>query len=42
MLTPVFGLLLGAVLLAEPVTGRLLLALAAVATGIFLVNRKTA
>ena len=42
MLTPVFGLLLGAVLLAEPVTGRLLLALAAVAAGIFLVNRKTA
>ena len=42
MLTPVFGLLLGAVLLAEPVTGRLLLALGTVAAGIFLVNRKTA
>jgi len=42
MLTPVFGLLLGAVLLSEPVTGRLLFALATVAAGIFLVNRKTA
>ncbi|MEP7302397.1 MAG: DMT family transporter [Caldimonas sp.] len=42
MLTPVFGLLLGAVLLSEPVTGRLLLALGTVAAGIFLVNRKTA
>ena len=42
MLTPVFGLLLGALLLAEPVTGRLLFALATVAAGIFLVNRKTA
>lgn len=42
MLTPVFGLLLGAVLLTEPVTGRLLFALATVATGIYLVNRKTA
>ena len=41
MLTPVFGLILGAVLLAEPVTGRLLIALATVATGIFLVNRRT-
>ena len=41
MLTPVFGLLLGAVLLSEPITGRLLFALAAVAAGIFLVNRKT-
>ena len=41
MLTPVFGLLLGAVLLGEPVTGRLLFALATVAAGIFLVNRKT-
>lgn len=40
MLTPVFGLLLGALLLAEPVTGQLLFALAAVAAGIFLVNRK--
>ena len=42
MLTPVFGLLLGAVLLGEPMTGRLLFALAAVAAGIYLVNRKTA
>ena len=42
MLTPVFGLLLGALLLAEPVTARLLFALATVATGIFLVNRKAA
>jgi len=40
MLTPVFGLILGAVLLAEPVTARLLIALATVATGIFLVNRR--
>ena len=41
MLTPVFGLVLGAVLLAEPVTARLLFALATVAAGIVLVNRKT-
>ncbi len=41
MLTPVFGLVLGAALLAEPVTARLLLALATVAAGIYLVNRKT-
>ena len=41
MLTPVFGLLLGALLLAEPVTARLLIALVAVAAGIFLVNRRT-
>ena len=41
MLTPVFGLLLGALLLSEPVTGRLLFALATVAAGILLVNRKT-
>ncbi|MEO8836955.1 MAG: DMT family transporter [Caldimonas sp.] len=41
MLTPVFGLVLGALLLAEPVTGRLLVALATVAVGIFLVNRRT-
>jgi len=41
MLTPVFGLVLGAVLLAEPVTARLLLALVTVAAGIYLVNRKT-
>jgi drug/metabolite transporter (DMT)-like permease len=37
----VFGLVLGAALLAEPVTARLLLALATVAAGIYLVNRKT-
>ncbi|MEO5845845.1 MAG: DMT family transporter [Caldimonas sp.] len=41
MLTPVFGLVLGAVLLAEPVTERLLIALVAVAAGIFFVNRRT-
>jgi EamA-like transporter family. len=41
MLTPVFGLVLGALLLAEPITGRLLFALVTVAAGIFLVNRKT-
>jgi drug/metabolite transporter (DMT)-like permease len=41
MLTPVFGLVLGALLLAEPVTARLLFALATVAAGIVLVNRKT-
>ena len=40
MLTPVFGLLLGAVLLHEPITLRLLAALAGVGTGIFLVNRQ--
>jgi drug/metabolite transporter (DMT)-like permease len=39
MLTPVFGLVLGALLLGEPVTARLLVALATVAAGIFLVNR---
>jgi len=42
MLTPVFGLLLGAILLAEPVTARLVVALVAVAAGIALVNRKSA
>jgi len=41
MLTPIFGLVLGALLLAEPITTRLLVALATVAAGIFLVNRKT-
>ncbi|HEY4957977.1 MAG TPA: DMT family transporter [Caldimonas sp.] len=41
MLTPVFGLALGAVLLSEPVTARLLFALATVVAGIVLVNRKT-
>jgi len=40
LLTPVFGLLMGALLLDEPITVRLLLALAAVATGIVLVNRR--
>ena len=39
LLTPVFGLLLGAWLLGEPVTPRLLIALAAVAIGIVMVNR---
>jgi len=39
LLTPVFGLLAGALLLGEPVTARLLVALAAVAGGIALVNR---
>jgi drug/metabolite transporter (DMT)-like permease len=41
LLTPVFGLLMGALLLGEPITLRLVLALAAVALGIVLVNRKT-
>ena len=40
LLTPVFGLLMGAVLLGEPITARLVVALAAVATGIVLVNRR--
>jgi drug/metabolite transporter (DMT)-like permease len=40
MLTPIFGLLLGAVLLSEPITLRLVLALATVAAGIYVVNRK--
>jgi len=40
MLTPVFGLLMGAVLLDEPITSRLLVALLTVASGIFLVNRR--
>lgn len=39
LLTPVFGLLAGVVLLGEPVTTRLVLALAAVSCGIALVNR---
>jgi len=39
LLTPVFGLLLGALLLGEPITLRLQVALAAVALGIVLVNR---
>ena len=41
MLTPVFGLVLGALLLAEPITAKLLFALATDASGIFRVNRKT-
>jgi drug/metabolite transporter (DMT)-like permease len=40
LLTPVFGLLLGALLLGEPVTARLLVGLAAVAAGIVVVNRR--
>ena len=40
LLTPVFGLLMGALLLSEPITLRLVLALAAVALGIVLVNRR--
>ena len=39
LLTPVFGLLLGAGLLGEPITARLLIALVAVAIGIVMVNR---
>lgn len=39
LLTPVFGLMLGAGLLGEPVTPRLMIAVATVATGILLVNR---
>jgi len=41
MLTPIFGLLMGALLLSEPITTRLLIALVAVAGGIVLVNRRT-
>ena len=40
MLTPVLGLLFGALLLNEAITARLAVALAAVAAGIVLVNRK--
>jgi drug/metabolite transporter (DMT)-like permease len=39
-LTPVSGLLFGALLLGEPVTPRLLTALAGIAIGIWLVNRR--
>jgi len=39
LLTPVFGLLAGVVLLGEPVTARLVVALVAVSCGIALVNR---
>jgi drug/metabolite transporter (DMT)-like permease len=38
LLTPVFGLLMGALLLGEPLTLRLIVALVAVAAGIVLVN----
>jgi len=41
MLTPVFGLLLGAALLHEEITARLLFALATVALGIWIVNRRS-
>ena len=40
LLTPVFGLVLGALLLGEPITARLVVALGAVAAGIVLVNRR--
>lgn len=40
LLTPVFGLLMGALLLNEPITARLVIALLAVAAGIVLVNRR--
>jgi drug/metabolite transporter (DMT)-like permease len=40
LLTPLFGLLFGVLLLSEPATTRLLIALAAVALGIVLVNRR--
>ena len=39
LLTPLFGLLAGAAILGEPVTARLLVALATVCAGIVLVNR---
>ncbi len=39
LLTPIFGLLAGVLLLGDPVTARLLLALVAVVAGIALVNR---
>ncbi len=38
-LTPIFGVMFGAMLLAEPISPRLLVALALVAFGIYLVNR---
>jgi drug/metabolite transporter (DMT)-like permease len=41
LLTPVFGLVLGALLLGEAVTARLVTALLAVAAGIVLVNRRS-
>lgn len=42
LLTPVFGLLAGVLLLDEPLTPRLLVALAAVCGGIWFVNRRPA
>jgi drug/metabolite transporter (DMT)-like permease len=41
-LTPLFGVLAGSLLLNEPLTRRLLLALVLVGTGIYLVNRRSA
>lgn len=41
-LTPIFGVIAGGVLLNEPITSRLLLTLALVGTGIYLVNRPAA
>lgn len=40
-LTPLFGVLAGVLLLSEPLTGKLLLALVLVGAGIYLVNRRT-
>jgi drug/metabolite transporter (DMT)-like permease len=40
LLTPVSGLIAGALLLGEPVTARLVVALATVVAGIALVNRR--
>jgi drug/metabolite transporter (DMT)-like permease len=40
-LTPLFALVLGVVLLGEPLTWRLVVALVGVAAGIVLVSRKT-
>ena len=40
LLTPLFGLAAGALLLGEPVTTRLIIALVAVSAGILLVNRR--
>jgi drug/metabolite transporter (DMT)-like permease len=42
LLTPVFGLLAGTLILDEPVTMRLVIALAAVSAGIYIVNRPPA
>jgi drug/metabolite transporter (DMT)-like permease len=41
-LTPLFGVIAGGVLLNEPITGSLLVALVFVGMGIFLVNRPNA